>query len=773
MKKAIRLVGLSMFLLCSLAHAEEITTIKITDTVLQKNTKRLGINMGGAGILKKQLRINFEGVLNRRCVLIGPECTNNILTTFMLDKPGKWLEVLNKHGGRYEILSGPQKGLTGKITKAEVLKKRWRWMKEDGPNRQEKLYGLYLDKPIPVQDWKAGLLIEASHLEDGVIIRQDLYPNEIGTFSTDTPPGSFGYTSLEFGPDDKSGMSLRAAGIPLHTNQTHATCSFWAKAVDSSARLSFSEFGQKDIATVEIEPDWKAYRVEVPLSVKKSTVLLKLRPSAAIRIDDICLDIHGQKNPTVIDDRTYEIFKYINPSIIRTLQTSGGDVENYLQPRLKQYAVSKEAGNGGRYKYDVNSYYQLCKQMDAEPWYNLPGTVTKEGVLKYMEFIGAPADVGFGKLRADGGYPEPWTETLSAIHVEFGNEIWNFMDAYYGCGYSGPDHWEDIIQAAKASPYYKENVIFHVGGRTFPTLPPVPKNVPSADRFTWAPYVLHKMSVKDVETLGTPENWVKWAFTRAIDNATNLGGGNGEMFKAQKELKKQGVKGNLSIYEMNHHLMFYKAGDLTQADAKTRNTIMATLAGGVNIVNAMLMHLKYNDAVDQCYFSYGGGAGRSGSFDKKVMWWSTHSVMEDGTIRYSPQSIGLSAVNKVMGGDLLETIHTGANPVFTGFKYKKVSEPIENLPILWSYAFKQQKKSALIVVNLDLHNPQKIKVEHNGAGANARSWTVTADQFTDHNMDEENVKMVETKLGALPGGTVVEIPACSMVALSWDNDPVK
>jgi len=521
------------------------------------------------------------------------------------------------------------------------------------------------------------------------------------------------------------------------------------------------------LKTLEIGKEWRLYSFDLDLNgVEK--IMLAIQTSALARLDDISIDVKGYENPTPFDDTTYELFKDVNPSNVRCLQTTGGDVENFLRPKLQRYAASKMAARAGsRYPYDNNDYFAFCEELGMEPWYNLPGTVTKEGVLKYMEYIGAPADVGYGKLRAELGHPEPWTRTLKAIHVEFGNEIWNLAPPYFGCGFSGPDHWEDIIKAAKASPYYKPNVIFHVGGRSLAAGGPpppgwgsVPDHVPSADRFTWAPYILHKLSKQDIATLGSDENLVKYAFTRAIDNATNMGGGRGEMFNAQKGLKAAGVKGSLSIYEVNHHLCF------SNEDARERNTIMATLAGGVNVANAMLMHLKYNGAIDQSYFTY-GGPGSGGKFNKSVYKWSTHYTNEDGSVRYNPQIVAIAALNKVMGGDLLETIHEGAQPVFTGFVYKTL-KPVGKLPILWSYAFRNGDKRSLVLVNLDLRESRLVKVEHGDMGTNAVQRTVTADKFTDHNMHEEKVKAIEKRIGVFKSGTTLDIPPCSILILSWE-----
>jgi len=471
-------------------------------------------------------------------------------------------------------------------------------------------------------------------------------------------------------------------------------------------------------------------------------------------------------------------------------------VLNYLQPIKKQYAVSKESAQKQQapYAYSVNDYYSLCEKLDKEPWYCLPGTVSEEGILSYMEFIGAPADVGAAKLRADYGHPAPWTETLKEIHVEFGNEIWNFAKPYSCCGYSGPEHWESIIATAKKSPYYTSNVIFHVGGRAASVGDPLKDSetakqltkwgspidfAPSADRFTRAPYIVHGLgkngSVLDV--LNTDEKLVQYAFGRTLDNALNIAGGKGEMANLQKKIKSVGLTTPTSIYEINHHLCFTRQmnkGKETREEyakainARERNVIMATLAGGVNVMNAMLLHQKYNHTIDSCYFVFGGNKNPDRKFELDLYKWSTHYETEDGSYRYNPQTVGLKLVNKVMGGDLLETVHSGNKPTFSTVSYKKLKPLDTPLDNLWSFAYRNGDKRSLIVVNLDLHQPHKIKVEHRDDGNNAIQRVMTGESFLAHNMNEEQVVIIETPLENLSSGRIVEVPACSILTLEWN-----
>ena len=50
-----------------------------------------------------------------------------------------------------------------------------------------------------------------------------------------------------------------------------------------------------------------------------------------------------------------------------------------------------------------------------------------------------------------------------------------------------------------------------------------------------------------------------------------------------------------------------------------------------------------------------------------------------------------NTINKTIRKDLLETIHEGSLPVFSGFTMEKLKE-VHDLPVIWSYAFRDGKE---------------------------------------------------------------------------------
>jgi len=139
-----------------------------------------------------------------------------------------------------------------------------------------------------------------------------------------------------------------------------------------------------------------------------------------------------------------------------------------------------------------------------------------------MEYLGAPAKVGYGKVRAKLGHPKPWTAVFQNIYVEYGNEAWN--SAGYATGsFNGPDHWKDMTAVGKSSPHYRRNVVFVGGAQAgWPEIAQsVIRNFPNLDRVAVAPYMLHSLKTADVAPLDTDNKLFKWVFgftDRRVDN---------------------------------------------------------------------------------------------------------------------------------------------------------------------------------------------------------------------------------------------------------------
>jgi len=150
--------------------------------------------------------------------------------------------------------------------------------------------------------------------------------------------------------------------------------------------------------------------------------------------------------------------------------------------------------------------------------------------------------------------------------------------------------------------------------------------------------------------------------------------------------------------------------------------------------------------------------------------------MRKGHERYRPTFLACATANKVLGGNLVETTHSGADPKFdaTGiFSRGRGMEDVTGLPCLFSYAFADGAKRGLIVVNLDTSKAHPVSVELAGRvkGATATSWLLSADKITANNEFEvaaPQVRIAEGTVTAFKSGRRLVQPPFSMRALRWE-----
>jgi len=679
-------------------------------------------------------------------------------------------------GAKYTILSGPSKGTTGIIK--DVIKTPY---KHQGKMIEQDFF--LLDKTIKPAAANGGIMIERMRLEDGQIGPiDDHWQVNLKVSVGDTPPGSFGVAACNLSGTENRAI-LRLATHYQRYGQTNGMWNvhFWAKTKSGAPKLlvtaSRDEFGEgKDVA---LTGEWKKYEIKLKVDKVPEPKGPKDNPHLTIvfavdggevLVDDIETWMDGDTNPTAFRDDCVNMLKTYAPGPVRFLQMGGNTLENCLKPGLQahSYACRQKPGpyNGHlRTPYSLPEMYELCKYIGAEPWYCLPGTLSQQEMKDFMEYLGGDATTKYGKMRIDQGQEEPWTDVFETIHVEFGNEAWNNAGPYQQGGYNGPDYWNDLIGAGKASPYYRKNVVFHSAGQAASSSrnQSIMANCPNADRHSVAPYIIHTLNKQDMDVLNTDGKFFQWAYAWAIRRSRHKDGS-----MLQNYLLAQQYKKELSIYEVNHHTTH---GD---APLEPRNRLVASIGGGLNVANNMLMMVKEHNIRTQALFSLVQHSYNARGVGP-VRLWGTALNMRKGHERYRPTFLACATANRVMRGDLVETVHGGADPTFSAtgvFSRRQGVETIEDLPVLWSYAFVNGDERGLIVVNLDTGKPQTVAAKFDGrvAGQAARTWLLTADRISDSNEFEEPVPQVTVRASQLTGfqsGKQITIPPFSMLAMKW------
>ena len=782
LKHAIIAVAIFVFI-CTALSAGQATRIELTDKVLVEDTVRFGINLGGdtyysgAVLVKKRSQQNFEGTSYRQCHF-GPSQDEHGATSWF--RQPQWWQDLMVEYGYYEILSGPAKGTRGKI-KAITTKK----VMHQG--KLEDFMYIEFDKQVPPGLPNGGLLVEAFRFKDGQFRNLDGFwtskQNEI--VIGDVPAGSFGHAALIMkGSQGKAHYHLSTHFHKFGELNGRWHVRFQAKIKSGEPSLSVipspDQWGEKK--TVELESRWKHFdeiitvdRVPEPGDDGEvQNLFFKIEVTGGdVLIDDIEIWMEGDKNPTVFRDDLVAALKQFNPGAIRYLQTGGSTIDNTIAPPMRSYSYSnRQAAMYGPYEshqrdpYSLHEMYKLCEYLDAEPWYCLPGTLHKDEITDFIEYLGAPADVGYGIFRAEMGQERPWSEVFDHIHIEFGNEAWNNA-AWYQCGgYDGPDYWRELIDVGKSSLYYKPGMLFHTAGQASWSgrNAGILKNAPNADRFSVAPYLVSELNDKDLEILDTDEKLFRWVFAKPIWRSLDP---RGAMFQNYDLAKAAGIE--LSIYEVNHHTTH---GD---APAEPRNKIVTSIAGGINVANDMLLMMRRHKLRTQCLFSLIQHKYRAHGIGDVYLWGSALN-MRKGHERYRPTFLACMLANKVIGGDLVETIHSKNEPVFdaTGyFAYKGDVEAIRDIPVVWSYGFAQGGKRGLILMSLDVSVARPVEIAFAGRPAQNKAllWRLSAETITANNEFETGrpqVAVTQEMLNGFDQGHEIMLPPHSMTVLEWE-----
>ncbi len=830
----------------------EITTIRIANEVLVPDTIPLGINLNGDSyygpgvLLKVRDTENFEGTSYRQIhegTLFKDGFASCQAKLPLYENTG-WAELM-RNGGQYTLISGPAKWTTGKITTISS-----RTITCWGRDVEGLFFAFDTEIVLPDDNSipKMGILVEnLEPVKQGHLGKPGTYwgPSRNCSVENDTPPESFGYTSLAMDGTEKE-ATFR---ISTH-RQEYANLNglwkyrFWAKVKEGKPQVvissgkygesqtvdlsgwsetqemefysefpEFLEFYENGVKETDIgedfgktfvmfgtennnpinitESDWKQYEVTFQINdVPEKTpygaipfIDFRIRVTNGILlVDDLAVKMVGDKNPTAFRDEIVKAFKSYNPGVIRNLQMGGTTVESTIRPQIESYR-----GSYNTYRkvgpeeirslpsYGLHEFYELAEYVGSEPWFSLPGTMNQEEMAQFIEYLAAPATVGWGQLRAELGHPKPWTDSLRKIHVEIGNEAWNAI--FQGSGFNGPDYWHDLFATAKNSPYYRDNIILHAAGQRYSSwmanriltnTQDNADNTQNADRYAIGPYQLHTLNQRDVDLFQNDEELFSWLFDRSLYEIDN------SMLGHQEVMSDTGVE--FSIYEINHHTL---KGDV---EHELRNKIATSLGAGLNISNTMLRFLKRHGIRTQAFFNFSQFSFNMRFYhldNFNVRLWGSGINFRQGYERYRPTWLANELVNKVLAGNLLETIHTGANPTNTvtgTFEYNGNPETKNGFPEILSYALANGNKRGLILYNLSTTTPHVVAIEfdgsHNAVNANAKSWLLTASSVAANNEPENSepqVQVVETHINGFQSGIRIMLPQHSLRVISWES----
>lgn len=122
-------------------------------------------------------------------------------------------------------------------------------------------------------------------------------------------------------------------------------------------------------------------------------------------------------------------------------------------------------------------------------------------------------------------------------------------------------------------------------------------------------------------------------------------------------------------------------------------------------------------------------------------------------------------------GDMLETEQENIPSFDARWGTTKAKLKDGTYDTIHSYAFRKGKQRTLLLFNLDIDNPQNIKLQFDGTpDGDAERWLLTGDSYDAINHEigtPPAAALTQDSLEQFKNGITIEIPVCSTLGLKW------
>jgi hypothetical protein len=387
------------------------------------------------------------------------------------------------------------------------------------------------------------------------------------------------------------------------------------------------------------------------------------------------------------------------------------EIDNTIKPMFKRSPSLAGAdydyapNGGGSLSVGFEEFLELCKAIDAEPYFTLPETTGPEDGAKWIEYINGASTTPYGALRAANGQSASWLSVFPTIHLPMGNENWNEGRTGQGLGYraNAPDFYYDysvdaagVWAAMRSSASWPSGgtgidlvLGFQDGNANYGVTEAMARANPNSGEV--APYT--QFYVGDVAPLTSLWNPL---FYEVVANTTNPAS---TFFQQGNAVK---AHGKLNVYEFDNGTNGGSAG-LTQSVLDS-----FTDAAGYGTATALqaLQHLTFGIvdqnffSLDQFAFTIPGG-----------LWvhnWGAVIDMGGATNAVRPQELGMRMVNAAIIGPMyncnVASPTTSNLPANHNGMDTNGTPAANNIPQEYAYCFKNGSQRSMVVINTDITN---------------------------------------------------------------------
>jgi len=761
-----------------------LTNINIGSTVIQTGMKRLGMNIDSqnyydSGQMLRNLTFRnpgFEGetwqsILHCAAVTATTCTDGNVWTQW----PANFLQ-----GATFEFIYGAALGQTGTIASSTAA--------SSSANTGTTIQFTSIGTPPTVGDFVIVKMTIPGNAQAG------WWPNTSGgatltTDFTDLSPNTIGTQALSI----TAATAGQSAGVDSYFDSTNThnfvllngsyQITFRAKGAGGNNQLNVSlgrliPNGNYFNQTLTLTPTWQDYTLTFTASETPSTApgTLDLHFEASgsnVLLDDASLTPVSttSTNPTVFRDEVVNTLTALHPGSLRYmdgLPDFGSSIDNMLTSAFgrQRAGSSTQQTEQDDIPIGLHEFLQLCQTVGADPWYNLPPGISPTEMQNLIQYFAGDASTPYGAKRAALGQTAPWTTIFPVIHLELGNEEWNYS-TFPGNAMNDPVAYGNrvatIYAAARASASYTPASFDLIMG-SFVQNPWYTgqeiANSSNYDSVSVAPYLFSTFNdTSSNEAIfgpmfAEPEMW----------DSTPTG------WMAQQSQTLAGTGKNLVTYEEN---LSTQSGTASQAMV---SAVVPSIAGGITIADHMLLQMRDLGIKTQNVWALPGFANQfnntNGGSETSPIFGTVIDMGGQSNLQ-RPVFLAEQLTNTAILPNMLATTLTGANPTWNQPLSTNDNIQLATAHELQTFAFTDGANNhSLAIINLSRSTALPVTF----TGANAPTGTVAVGQLTSANLTDSNetsntVSITNTSLTSFQPSTPYSLPPFSLTVFTWQTTP--
>ncbi|MEM3113509.1 MAG: LamG-like jellyroll fold domain-containing protein, partial [Candidatus Pacearchaeota archaeon] len=789
-------------------YAGGVTTISISDNIVQTDVKRLGIVMGPS--VSYDTSINYlkhilsnpgiEGAQKRQVVLIdqksGGNPTDEIYQFYWdpawnIPQEHKGQPQGHWNGGYYEIVTGPAAGYQGQIL--NFFFKNHYGLPDGNCPGGNCTNAFKIDQFVPKPNWR-----------DVMFIKKKFYPYiaySDENYAPDTifRPGSPGIQSVRYSPgisdvgtmdaywsdaDRSSGKGILVKG--------NFSFGFWGRAQNNGDKIRFEWYRDGEAEFMDREftltTNWQYYEYNFsvapgvdPDRAYSSTEyhpMLRFKVSTFgntgyVWVDDRKLYKLGS-NPTEFTDDAVNRLKEYNPGVIRYWAGQfGEDIDSATRDPYgrgpSEFAVSYDIIQGDY--YGLHEFLELSKEVGAEPWYVISPTYNVTELNQLVDFLAGPTTTQYGARRAALGHPAPWTDDFNNIYIEYGNELWGsggHGDPFVGGSVGGGSTLGYLANRSfaimRSNPNFNNKIKLIIGGQAgwVGQNQLIQSNSNQHNLLVLAPYFNPPDSVNPSNTEAIFSYIYAWpTFSVKYGNMKGI----------KDVLVSSGQGTEMGIYEINYH----STGSPNEGlPVPIRNAVLTGQGGGLAMPLNMLTYMKYLGVKKQTAFTFTGYSFSVGKDSNNViqyvkLWGMIGQLQNPGSKRGT--FLANEVANKGIFGDMVNTSHSGDNPTWIQTPLDSISQAV-TVPFIQSFAFRQGTNRSVLLFNL--HRTDSLNVQIFTPAIPSSSAMKYVYYSNDIYASNENASYVvnytTTQINNFSNGYMLSLPPHSLTVLKWNDN---